>query len=59
VLIGALIIFVITTILTKTGLGTSLGQDEDVLFFLRVISLLASIVSAAGLIATQKPPPEN
>jgi hypothetical protein len=55
VLIGALIILSVTTLLTKTGLGANLGQDEDVLFFLQVISLLASIVSAVGLILTRKP----
>jgi len=55
VLIGALIILSVTTLLTKTGLGANLGQDKDVLFFLQVISLLASIVSAVGLIMTRKP----
>jgi len=54
VLIGTLIIFCITTLLTKTGLGANLGQDEDVLFFLQVISLLAAIASAFGLIVTLK-----
>jgi hypothetical protein len=54
VLIGALIIFSVTTFLTKTGLAANLGQDQDVLFFLQVISLLASIVSAVGLV-TRKP----
>jgi hypothetical protein len=55
VLVGTLIIFCATTILTKTGLGVNLGQDEDVLFFLQVISLLAAIASACGLIVTRKP----
>ena len=55
VLISALIILSVTTLLTKTGLGANLGQDEDVLFFLQVISLLASPVSAGGLILTRKP----
>ena len=52
--IGALIIFSATTLLTKTGLGANLGQVQDVLFFLQVISLLASIVSVVGLV-TRKP----
>jgi hypothetical protein len=56
VLTGALIIFSITTILSVTGLGETLGQDEDILFFLRVISLSASIMLTIGLIVTQEPP---
>jgi len=59
VLTGALIIFSITTILSVTGLGTSLGQDEDILFFLRVISLVASIISTIGLIVMQEPSNAN
>jgi hypothetical protein len=59
VLTGALIIFSITTILSVTGLGTSLGQDEDILFFLQVISVFASIMSAIGLILTQNPQNAN
>jgi hypothetical protein len=55
VLISALIILSVTTLLTKTGLGANLGQDEDVLFFLQVISLLASPELAGGLILTRKP----
>jgi hypothetical protein len=47
--IGALIVFAVTTILAKTGLAASLGEDEDILFFLQIVSLLASIVSAVGL----------
>jgi hypothetical protein len=54
VLIGTLIILSVTTLLTQTGLGAKLGQDQEVLFFLQVISALASIVSALGLIVTQK-----
>jgi hypothetical protein len=54
VLIGALIILAVATLLTKTGWGANLGQDEGVLLFLQVISLLASIVSAVGLL-TRKP----
>ena len=38
VLIGAFTIFIITTILTTTGLAASLGQDEDILFFLNRIT---------------------
>jgi hypothetical protein len=49
-LIGASIVFVVTTVLAKTGLGASVGEDEDVVFFLRIASLVASIVSAIGLI---------
>ena len=56
VLTGALIIFSITTILSVTGLGDTLGQDEDILFFLRGISLFASIMSTIGLIVMQEPP---
>ena len=56
VLIAAAIIFSVTTILTASGLGASFGEDEDILFFLRVVSLLASIVSAAGLILIPAPP---
>ena len=48
-LIGALIVFAVTTILAKTGLAASLGEDEDILFFLQIASLLTSIVSAVGL----------
>ena len=55
VLVGSLIILLVTTLLAKTGLGANLGEDEDVLFFLQVISLLASIVSAVGLMVTRKP----
>jgi hypothetical protein len=32
-LIGALIVFAVTTILAKTGLAASFGEDEDILFF--------------------------
>jgi uncharacterized membrane protein YtjA (UPF0391 family) len=56
VLIGTLIIFSITTILSFTGLATSLGEDEDILFFLRVVSLFASIMTTVGLIVMQEPP---
>ena len=56
VLIGALIILTLTTILTRTGLAASLGQDERVLFFLQIVSLLASIGAAVGLIMSEPPP---
>ena len=49
VLIGAAIIFSITTILAASGLGAALGEDEEVLFFLRVVSLFASLASAVSL----------
>ena len=52
VLIGAFIIFILTTILTTTGLAASLGQDEDILFFLRIASLVAAIASSIGLMLT-------
>jgi len=50
VLAGTLIIFAITTLLADTGLGGRLGQDEDVLFAIRVVSIVASITAAAGLL---------
>jgi hypothetical protein len=59
VLAGTLIIFSITTILSVTGLGASLGEDEDILLFLRVVSLFASIISTIGLIVMQEPPNAN
>ena len=49
-LAGALIIFTVSTILAATGLGTSLGENEEILFFLQVASGLAAIASAVGLI---------
>jgi len=54
VLIGTLIIFAITTILSSTGLAMSLGEDEDVLFFIRLTSLFAAIVSTMGLIVMRE-----
>ena len=54
VLIGTLIIFVITTILSSTGLATSLGEDEEVLHFIRITSLFAAIVSTMGLIVVRE-----
>ena len=55
VLIGALIILTLTTILPRIGLAASLGQDERVLFFLQIVSLLASIGAAVGLIMSEPP----
>jgi hypothetical protein len=52
VLIGTLIIFVITTVLADTALGARFDEDEQVLFVLRVIPLLASIVPVAGMLVT-------
>ena len=52
VLIGAFTIFILTTILTTTGLAASLGQDEDILFFLRIASLVAAIALTIGLMLT-------
>jgi hypothetical protein len=49
-LAGALIILSVTTILSETGLGASLGEDENILFFLQIGSILAAIVSAVGLV---------
>ena len=50
VLAGTLIIFFITTILSVTGLATVLGEDDDILYFLRIVSLFASVISTTGLI---------
>jgi hypothetical protein len=55
VLIGALIILTLATILPRTGLAASPGQDKSVLFFLQIVSLLASIGSAVGLITSEPP----
>ena len=54
VLVGTLIIFSITTILSVTGLAVILGEDEDILFFLRIVSLFASVVSTIGLIVMRE-----
>jgi hypothetical protein len=59
VLAGALIIFMTTTLLADTKLGTSLILDQDVLFATQVASLLASIATAAGLLALLNPPGSN
>jgi hypothetical protein len=54
VLVGTLIIFSIATILSVTGLAISLGEDEDILFFLRIASRFASVVSTLGLIVMRE-----
>ena len=54
VLVGTLIMFLITTILSITGLATILGEDEDVLYFLRIVSLFASVILTMGLIAMRE-----
>ena len=54
VLLGTLIIFSITTILSVTGLAVILGEDEDILFFLRIVSLFASVVLTIGLIVMRE-----
>ena len=54
VLVGTLIIFSITTILSVTGLAVILGEDEDILFFLRIGSLFASVVLTIGLIVMRE-----
>ena len=54
VLVGTLIIFSITTILSVTGLAVILGEDEDILFFLRSVSLFASVVLTIGLIVMRE-----
>jgi hypothetical protein len=48
-LVGAMVVFAVTTIVSMTGLGVSLGEDEDVLLVLRIVSLLVAIGSALGL----------
>ena len=54
VLVGTLIIFSITTILSVTGLAVILGEDEDILFFLRIVSLFALVVLTIGLIVMRE-----
>jgi hypothetical protein len=51
-LAGAAVVFVVTTVIAKTGLATSLGEDEDILFVLRVFSLLVAIGASVGLTLT-------
>ena len=52
ILLGTSIIFVVSTILTKTGPVVGVGQDEDVLFLVRIISLIAAVASAIAAIVT-------
>jgi hypothetical protein len=54
VLVGTLIIFLITTILSFTGLANILGEDEDILSFLRIASLIASVISTVALIVMRE-----
>jgi hypothetical protein len=49
-LAGALIIFSVTTMVSATGWGATLGEDESILFFLRIASNLTAIVSAVGVV---------
>ena len=55
-LVGSLIILFVTTIFSHAGWANLFSQDEDILFFLQVASLLAAVVAAVGLIVTRKPP---
>jgi hypothetical protein len=55
-LVGSLIILFVTTIFSYAGWASLFFQDEDILFFLQVASLLAAAVAALGLIVTRKPP---
>jgi hypothetical protein len=55
-LVGSLIILFVTTIFSYAGWANLFSQDEDILFFLQVASLLAAVVAAVGLIVTRKPP---
>jgi hypothetical protein len=48
-LAGAAVVFVVTTIIAKTGLAMSLGEDEDILVVLRTVSLLVAIGAGIGL----------
>ena len=54
-LLGSIIIFVVTTILAVTG-WDPFFQDGDVLFFLRVASLLAFALTSVGLMVARKSP---
>jgi hypothetical protein len=55
-LVGSLIILFVTTIFSYAGWAGLFSQDEDILFFLQVASVLAAAVAAIGLIVTRKPP---
>ena len=52
ILAGAVVVFVVTTIIAKTGLAAVLGEDEDILFVLRIFSLLVAIGASVGLTLT-------
>ena len=58
-LVGSLIILFVTTIFSYAGWTNLFSQDEDILFFLQVASLLAAVVAAVGLIVTRKPPADR
>jgi hypothetical protein len=58
-LVGSLIILFVTTIFSYAGWANLFSQDEDILFFLQVASLLAAVVAAVGLIVPRKPPEAN
>jgi hypothetical protein len=49
-LLGAAVVFLGTTIVATTGLAVSFGEDEQVLMFVRMVSLLVAIGSAIGLV---------
>jgi hypothetical protein len=55
-LLGSLIILFVTTIFSYAGWANLFSQDEDILLFLQVASLLAAVVAAVGLIVTRRPP---
>jgi hypothetical protein len=58
-LLGSLIILFVTTTISYAGWASLFSQDEDILLFLRVASLLAAVVAGVGLIVTRKPPEAN
>jgi hypothetical protein len=51
-LVGAAAVFIITTIIAKTGLTAVFGEDEDILFVLRIFSLVVAIGASIGLTLT-------
>jgi hypothetical protein len=58
-LLGSLIILFVTTIFSYAGWENLFSQDEDILSFLQVVSLLVSAGTTVGLIVTRKPPGAN
>jgi hypothetical protein len=58
-LLGSLIILFVTRIFSYAGWANLFSQDEDILSFLQVVSLLAAAVAVVGLIVTRKPPGAN